>query len=348
MKKHFKLNANEKKILRKTAFNHLDPYVQRKCYAILFMSFLLSASLVGLILGLTPTTIRNYWKKYKTGGIEALKKTENQNNKSALTPYANSIEREFNERPPSSIVEATARIEEMTGVKRSLKTVRLFLKKMKFRYRKVAGIPSKADPDKQKEFLENTLEPLLEQAKKGLKVVLFMDAAHFVHGAFLGCLWSINRIFIKTPSGRRRFNVLGAVNAISKQLHTVCNDTYINASCICDLLKQISVFYCNIPISIILDNAAYQKCDLVTKLAIDLKIELIYLPTYSPNLNLIERLWKFIKKKSLNSKYYEKFESFRLAIQNSLEKCDAEWKKELAQLLSLNFQLFTSEKNDAA
>ena len=98
--------------------------------------------------------------------------------------------------------------------------MRNFLKiNLKFRYRKVGGIPAKADKKKQKQFLEGVLEPLLEKARSGSHVVLFLDAAHFVHGAFLGFLWSIQRIFIKTPSGRKRFNVLGAVNAITNQLH---------------------------------------------------------------------------------------------------------------------------------
>jgi len=220
-KQKFHVAKIRRKELRNTAFNHPHPNVQRKCLAILLLSFLFSASLVGLILGISTASVRNYWNAYKKEGIDSLKKTNYKGKESALHPYASSIEEDFTKNPPSSIAEATAKIEKLTGVKRSVKTVRIFLKSLKFRYRKTAGIPAKADVEQQKQFLEGRLVPLLEEAASGLRVVLFVDAAHFVHAAFLGFLWSIQRVFVKSPSGRRRFNVLGAVNAITKQLHVV-------------------------------------------------------------------------------------------------------------------------------
>jgi hypothetical protein len=66
--------------------------------------------------------------------------------------------------------------------------------------------------------------PKLAEAAEGKRVVLFVDAAHFVYGAFLGYLWSFARIFVKTPSGRKRFNVLGAVDAMSQKVTAICND----------------------------------------------------------------------------------------------------------------------------
>ena len=98
-------------------------------------------------------------------------------------------------------------------------------------------------------------------------------------------------------AGRQRFNVLGALNAITHELVLVTNDTYINALSVCDLLRRIAALGLTVPITLVLDNARYQKCHLVRNLAATLNIELLYLPTYSPNLNLIERLWKFVKKK---------------------------------------------------
>ncbi|OQX20911.1 MAG: transposase [Candidatus Altiarchaeales archaeon A3] len=69
-------------------------------------------------------------------------------------------------------------------------------------------------------------------------------------------------------------------------------------------------------------------------------MELLYLPPYSPNLNLIERLWKFVKKKCLYSKYYPEFGSFKKAITNCLEQTDTTYKEELDSLLTLRFQKF--------
>ncbi len=94
----------------------------------------------------------------------------------------------------------------------------------------------------------------------------------------------------------------------------VTNDTYITADSVCELLRRIAKLNLGMPITLVLDNARYQKCNIVTALALQLNIELLYLPAYSPNLNLIERLWKFVKKKVLYSKYYPNFSEFRNAI----------------------------------
>lgn len=92
------------------------------------------------------------------------------------------------------------------------------------------------------------------------------------------------------------------------------------------------------PITFILDNARYQKCTVVKNLAAQLHIELVFLPPYSPNLNLIERLWKFVKKQCLYSKYYSEFAKFKNAIMDCLQKNHSQHKEELASLLTPNFQ----------
>ncbi len=175
--------------------------------------------------------------------------------------------------------------------------------------------------------------------------LFFVDAAHFVHGAFLGQLWCFVRMFIPSPSGRKRFNVLGAIDAITHQFISITNETYINAESVCQLLYKIYAENYKVPITLVLDNARYQKCKLVAHLAAALDIELLYLPPYSPHLNLIERLWKWVKKDCLYSKYYETFEQFKHAINKSLLQIqNNETKKELETLLTLNFQTFEKTK----
>jgi transposase len=170
--------------------------------------------------------------------------------------------------------------------------------------------------------------------------VFFLDAAHFVLAPFLGLLWCFERIFVRAPAGRRRFNVLGALNAITHELVTVTNDTYINAESVCQLLRDIAALGLGVPITLVLDNARYQKCQLVWTLARELDIELLYLPAYSPNLNLIERLWKFVKKKCLYCIYYADFKDFKQAISECLGQTHSTYKEELDALLSLRFQTF--------
>jgi transposase len=201
-------------------------------------------------------------------------------------------------------------------------------------------IPAKADPEVQASYLKQTMEPRLNEAKAGKRAVFFVDAAHFVLAPFLGFVWSLTRLFIKAPSGRQRFNVLGALNAISHELITVTNDSYINAQSLCMLLHKLAEQNLDVPITLFLDNARYQKCALVQNLAASLNIELCYLPTYSPNLNLIERLWKFVEKQSLYSKYYPDFSAFKSAIETCFQELPTTHKSALDSLLTLRFQSF--------
>jgi transposase len=92
---------------------------------------------------------------------------------------------------------------------------------------------------------------------------------------------------------------------------------------------------------IVLDNAPYNHADVVNETAKRLRLELLYLPTYSPNLNLIERFWKFLKRKVARNRYYTTFAEFRKAVQNVLNNIAA-YRDELASLMTERFQLFTA------
>jgi len=107
------------------------------------------------------------------------------------------------------------------------------------------------------------LEHRLTEAKAGQRIVYFTDAAHFVFAPFLGYLWSFSRLFVRAPAGRKRFNVLGALNAITHEVITVTNDSYINAQSVCTLLTQLAAVHVNLPLTLVLDNARYQKCAIV-------------------------------------------------------------------------------------
>jgi transposase len=277
---------------------------------------------------------------YQSGGESELTAVRFYTPTSDLDQHGHRLKAFFREHPPASLNEAVEKIQELTGLKRSPSAVGRFLRSLGMRPRKVGAMPSKADPDKQESFRVNELEPRIEEAKQGKRALFFVDAAHFVFGPFLGILWSFSRLFVKAPAGRQRFNVLGALNAITHELVLVTNDTYINAESVCELLRKIALMNIEVPITLVLDNARYQKCHLVAALASQLNIDLLFLPVYSPNLNLIERLWKFVKKKALYSKYYPNFASFRRAISDCLSQTHTTYKRELNSLLTLKFQVF--------
>lgn len=192
----------------------------------------------------------------------------------------------------------------------------------------------------QRTFYENVLYPLMERGKKGEVALLFLDASHFVMGCdFLGYFYGKVRRFVKTWSGRRRYNVLGAMDFLTKKVHTVVNDSYITATQVCEMLQKLRTQYNKQEIHLVLDNARYQKCRVVQELAKNLDIHLEYLPPYSPNLNLIERLWKFVKGE-LRTKYYDDFRLFCEKIDSVIDSTTQTNKEKIEKLIGEKVHLF--------
>jgi transposase len=197
-------------------------------------------------------------------------------------------------------------------------------------------------------FHDTQLKPRLDAAQAGQGHVFFVDAAHFVFGTFLCCLWSFTRIFVRAASGRQRFNVLGAWNAITRQLVSVTNTTVVNTETMCELLRKIAALGLEGPITLVLDNARYQRNAVVQALAKELRITLLFLPSYSPNLNLIERLWRFLKRRSVYGRYHPTFSDFKAAIEENIAAISTTHAGPLATLMTLNFQRFENESLMAA
>jgi transposase len=207
--------------------------------------------------------------------------------------------------------------------------------------RAVGFLPAKANPAIQREFLDNSLMPLIEKATTGLIELFFLDASHFVMGGFPGRVWSVVRRWIKTSSGRQRYNVLGALNFVTKKMETVCNNTYITSIQVVELFEKLDCSFSR-PIHIVLDNASYQTCKYVKENAARLGIVLHFLPSYSPNLNLIERVWKLVKSKVLNSAYFDTFDNFCNNISFCVDTLHIRHALEMASLVTSNFQLFSA------
>jgi transposase len=339
--------AEERRDLAHDRYHHPDPRVQRKMEILWLKSHGLNHDDIAAYADVSRRTVQRYLDEYLEGGLPRLRRCPGHHPQSLLVEHESSLEEYFREHPPRSTQQARALIEQRTGVRRGLSQVRHFLKDhLGLRWRKVGAIP--VPPKKtieehareQATFVQEELEPRLEQARQGRRQVYFVDAAHFVFAPFLGCLWCAARLFVRAASGRKRYNVLGALDAVTHRLIRVTNFDYINAESVCALLHAVAEAAVGSPITLVLDNARYQKCALVQGVAESLGIELLYLPGYSPNLNLIERLWRFVRKESLNSTYYEAFEQFTTAIDQCLDGLPTVHKSEMETLLTHEFQMF--------
>ena len=153
------------------------------------------------------------------------------------------------------------------------------------------------------------------------------------------------RRFIRTYSGRSRYNVLGALDFVSKKLTAVTNDACITATEVCELIKKVSMEYAGKPLYLVLDNDRYQKCLVVKALAEERNVSLVYIPPYSPNLNLIERLWKHVKGR-LRTRYYNDFAVFKETIDSITDSTDKSDKAIVDRLIGEKVQLFDTKVFD--
>ena len=338
------LSKTEIRRLNYERYYYLCPIVQKRIQAVYIKAITnMSNEMIGTLVGLSRDSVGDWIMSYRQGGFDALCQFNYGTNESMLENHASGILKSLTERPPMSTCEAKSRIEEITGISRSPSQVRGFMKRHGLRYLQTGHIPAKADTAKQQQWVKEKLEPAIEQAQKGACHLLFMDAAHFVLQPFICALWCRVRLFIKASSGRNRINVLGVVNAITKEVITFSNTTYMTAGTIVDFLKQLQEHYGDVPLKIVLDNARYQHCKLVEAAAQQFNITLLFLPSYSPNLNIIERLWKFTKKKVLYAKYYETSAKFHTAITGFFQTINQKYNADLNKLLTLKFQFFKNE-----
>ena len=231
-------------------------------------------------------------------------------------------------------------INDQYGIKVSARHLSRFLSLKGYRKLKGGSIPAKADAAKQRTFYNETLLPLMQKAQEGIHALYFVDASHFVLGNdFIGSVYCRTRRFARSFSGRKRYNVLGALDFVTKEVLTVTNGEYINAESVCSLLKKVREANGNRAVYLILDNARYQKCAYVQKLADTLQIKLVYLPPYSPNLNLIERLWRFTKTELRRSAWND-FTAFSHKIDSIISSTTGENAAKINSLIGEKVQLY--------
>jgi len=338
--RNIEFSQEEIKQLSYQSIHHEHHIVRRRMQALLLKSLGLKHKKIGGILDISQPTLQAYFDLYIEGGLEALKQLNYRGQANLLRERKDEIISALEADPPSSLKQARSKIKEVTGLGRSLPQVNEFLRENKIFRRKVKQIPAKADVESQEKFKAETLEPLIEDAQQGKLQLFFVDAAHFVFLPFLGYLYSLMVRYIKVASGRKRFNVLGALNAVTKELVIFTNFDYINADSVCALLETLRQKFPIGRLVLVMDNARYQRCQKVFDKALSLNIDLLFLPPYSPNLNLIERLWKFVKKEVLYNENYKDFNGFCKAISGCLNETDTTHKHALDTLLAPKFQTF--------
>ena len=351
------LDLTEKQLdeLHKEASENPSARARKKCWVVYLHGKGFAHREIADVVRVDGDTVTNYVQKYRDGGLPMLLADDYRKGGGQLDAHADRLKKVFEDSPPHTVNQAIEVIERETGVRLKHSACRDFLRKLGMKCRRCGLVPGKAPDDEkqhqaQQAFHDNRLQPRLEEAKQGRRVVLFVDAAHFVMGAFLGMLWCFARVLLPSSSGRKRYNVLGAYDPIRHEAVTLTNDTVVNQVTFCALLDKIAACYADtgLPVTLVLDNARYQKCQSVFDRAKVLRVELLYLPSYSPNLNIIERLWRFVKKQVLYSRHYDTFATFKGSIDACLRDIGTRFKGNMQTLMTLKFQLFSKTENCTA
>lgn len=194
----------------------------------------------------------------------------------------------------------------------------------------------------QRHFIDG-YEGYLKSANEGSIHLLFADPMHLVHNTLPGACWqergSARTFRLSSNTGRRRLNILGAVDAVTKRWNGFVTEENCDKEAIKALLETVRKGYPDgKPIVLFLDNARYQRAYDVQDHALGLNIFLVFLPPYSPNLNLIERVWKLFKKQLRNT-YRKTFQEFRDATMEICARLDTEYLPEVSRLINHKFQI---------
>lgn len=298
-----------------------------------------SAAQVAQILLFDEKTSRHYFDRYQQGGLQALLDDNYSGAEPKLDEHQMSeLEGYLEEHILPGAKSVIAHIDKQYGVRYSVSGVTDLLHRLGFSYKKPTHVPGKQDPAQQQAFLKEYEH--IKASKGKNDTIYFADATHPQHNSIPSYGWikKGQDKELKANCGRQRLNINGAINIETLEPTTGFYDT-INADSTIDLFSKIEAKHPEAKrIYIIVDNARYYHSRLLKEYTEGTKIKLIFLPPYSPNLNLIERYWKFFKKKVLNNRYYETFDEFKLACQRFFQK-RKKYLPELQALLTEQFHI---------
>lgn len=288
---------------------------------------------------LDEDTLSSYVKKYQEEGVDGLLETKHSGRSTNLNcEQLTCLCEELNNTIHLTTYSVIEYVKENYNIKYSVSGMRDLLHRLGYEYKKPKLVPGNPDINAQEEFM-NAYEQFMLEKPCDVEV-LFMDAVHPEHNTMAAYGWMKRgeKRELKTNSGRQRLNLHGVINAETHDVTIIESDTISKESTI-QLLETIEQkYFLASMIYIILDNAKYHYSKEVKEFLNGRNIRLVFLPPYSPNLNLIERLWKFFKKKVLYNKYYENVRAFRKASIEFFRNID-QHADEIANFMNADFEI---------
>ncbi len=335
-------SEDEIRNLEKCRDNQKDARLKVRVIAMLMLAHGISSGDVSLIIGKTGKTVENWFQQYLTEGVGSLNSFDYKPKQPYLSiNQINQVYIWVTYENPENTKEIREYIRDKFGVDYSVESVRQLLGKYGLRVLRPKTRPGNTpSPEVQKQFVENYGE--IRTSGEPGTVTLFGDAMHLIHQNVPGLCWG-NPLFppvYETNSGRKRLNILGAYNPDTLSLIHLTGEDNCNAERAVEYLNLILGTYPTAPrIHLILDNARYFHAKKVSEwLEENPRLKIEFLPPYAPNLNLIERLWGFAKKKLVKNKYYKEYKTFRAKAFQFLNNIDV-YADELKTLMTEKFEI---------
>jgi transposase len=336
----FHLEDRDRVILEEFHRACVDKRTADKIKAILLMNKGFSYQEIEAILLLDERTLNRYKNLYEQQGIDGLTKNSYQGASCKLTDeQIKSLKEELNQKIYPSAEAVCDYVRKNFKVQYTVRGMVQTLHRLGYSYKKATPVPGKYDAGKQEAFVRayNRRYKSLSEDEK----VYFMDGCHPTFSNHIGYGWIAKgkQFPIKTQDGRKRINLPGAYNpqdaeAVIREYET------LNAITTIAFLKELRIKNGDKRLHIICDNVPYQHAGIVKEAARSLHIHLKYLPAYSPNLNLIERYWGFLKQKLLANTYFDSFEVFGDAILRFSRNRSLSLKNALRKYIQEKFHLF--------
>lgn len=340
------LTEEQVKVLKLTHKTIKDKKLADRIKAVLMVHFGFTFNQISQALLLDEVTIRRYVEKFKEKGEVGLLEYRYTGGQSQLNIIQqNELKDYLKINTQTRAKDIALYIKKQYKISYSVIGVTKLLHRLDFTYKKPKVIPGKANYLKQKEFLNKYKE--IKSKLKDNDQLYFLDSTHPQHNTTPSYGWILkgkeNDKFIKTNTGRERLNLSGAFS-LNTQKAVVRSEKTINAVTVIRLLDKIVKLQPRGKIHLILDNATYYHADIVKDWkSHHYRVKFHFIPPYSPNLNLIERLWRFFHQKVTNNHYFETIAEFKKASLKFFRNLDL-YKEELSTLMADNFQLIPNLK----
>jgi transposase len=344
------LTPEQRRTLERRRKGTLDRRVYQRLTAVLTVAEGNSREEVAHLLGIGLTQLGEWLRVYRNKGLDALCTLHYKGDPGKLTAQqVGQLKDKVSTGCFRNSDQIRQWLQDTFGVSYSPSGVKDLLRRIGISYHKVTGFLWKADPDKQKEFVRKHERQKAQARREGTTTRrYYVDACHPIWGLDLvySC-WLLvgQRFLVGMGSGRKRLNILGAYCPDDQEyLDLRLTRDNINGEQFVNLLRLLRERHPEVKKFILyLDNAKYYDKPVVKEwLARHPGFHLEPVPPYSPNLNLIERLWKFLRAKAL-CRWHKTFEAMQEAVAAVLDHLDR-YRDELATLMVEQFHIIDKQE----